>query len=206
MREQREEIRDLLGLKNIDEKELRTEIERPIWDHTFLRMAIDVADRSHDAQTKNGCVLVRDNTVLSTGYNGFIRNIDDTVLPNLRPQKYPFMIHAEHNAVLNCARNGISTLGATCYITSNPCVFCLQYLWQAGITYIVYTDWSKNVMCDNEMLNMHKALMMLINPTTVTYDNFALPEPTYVKHMNLSMKFIPKNDVLPNKNVDKTDR
>ena len=117
------------------------------WTHIFLLEAILWSKKSNDPYTKCGCVLVKNKTVLSTGYNGFIREIDDTVLPLTRPDKNKFFIHAEHNAILNCAKNGVSTDGATAYITGEPCNWCLQYMYQAGIVSIIYTDWSKPQMC-----------------------------------------------------------
>jgi|15BtaG_2_1085339.scaffolds.fasta_scaffold00003_122 dCMP deaminase len=137
--------------------------ERPDWTSQFILHAFHCSLRSHDAQTQCGAVLVAsDNTIISDGYNGFIRGIDDNKLPNLRPtkpkdygnptqDKYIFMIHSEHNAILNAARQGKSTLGATVYVTGEPCCNCLQYMIQAGITKIVFT-------------NVNKANMTVVNP------------------------------------------
>lgn len=193
-----EKVRELLGMKNVPEEKLRKEIERTPWDITFLRQAIESASRSHDAETKCGCVLVSENTILSGGYNGFVRDIDDTVLPNLRPHKYPFMLHAEWNAILNCARQGKSTLGATCYVTTKPCFLCFQSLWQAGITRIVYTDWSisKNYN-HNEADNQIEAMMLLINKPENYYWTIKDELMVWSQEPRLYMKFIPKNDVLP---------
>lgn len=179
----KEKIKELLGLANTNEDELRIEIERTPWDITFLRHAIETAGRSHDAETQCGCILVRNKTILSGGYNGFIRDIDDSILPNIKPHKYPYMMHAEINALLNCARNGISTLNSTCYVTTKPCLQCFQFLWQAGISRIVYTDWklSKNYN-HTEANNQIEALHMLMNPGV---------------DVRMWLHFIPKNDVLP---------
>lgn len=127
-----------------------------------------MAKRSDDYDTKCGCVLVdKDNTVLSTGFNGFIRDAEPTSLPNTRigdnqeeSYKYSFMIHAEHNALLNCARQGKSTLGATSYQTGFPCNWCLQYLSQCGITKIVWTDWSKPKMMETIRYELIKNVVM----------------------------------------------
>lgn len=110
------------------------------WDITFFNEAVLWSKNSHDIQTKCGCVLVKDKTSISTGYNGFIRDIDDDVLPRTRPEKYPFMIHAEANSIYNSVRLGRSTLGATAYITGPPCINCLQMLYQCGIVEIKFTD------------------------------------------------------------------
>ena len=197
----KDEINEILGLESMKPKELRTEIKRKPWDHTFLIEAALWAERSHDAETQCGCVLVKDKTPLSVGYNGFIRDIDDSVLPNLRPHKYPFMIHAEINAILNCARQGKSTLGAIAYITTKPCVQCFQFLWQAGITRIVYS----NISCSHnynhdEADDQIQALLLLINPiTNVPVGAMRMN----VQAQNLVVDFIDKNDVLPKKKDDK---
>ena len=116
------------------------------WDHIFMQEAILWSRRSHDIQTQCGCVIVKDKTVVSTGYNGFVRDIDDNVLPNTRPEKYPFMMHAEANAIYNAVRLGRSTLGASIYITAPPCLSCLQMLYQCGIEKIFYSDVSEPKM------------------------------------------------------------
>ncbi len=135
--------------------------ERQSWDETFLNIAKEVAKRSHDAQTQCGAVLVKNNKILSTGYNGFIGGIDDTVLANTRPLKYPFMFHAEHNAVLNCSHRPDDTI---MYITGVPCSKCLQIMWQAGVREIVYPSAAaKPIMCqDKEEEDNLKLLLMLM--------------------------------------------
>ncbi len=162
-------IKDILKLTDLKENEYRKEIIRTPWDHIFLLESWLWAQRSHDPQTQCGCVLVRYNTVLSTGYNGFISEIHDEELPNLRPinntqtiSKYPFMIHAEHNAILNCARNGVSTIGSTAYVTGEPCNNCLQYMWQAGVSKIVYSDFNNPVMMQNEQHNNIKTALLVL--------------------------------------------
>ena len=112
------------------------------WDNIFFSEAVLWSRRSHDSETQCGCVLVKNKTVIATGYNGFMRDINDSALPDTRPEKYPFMIHAEANAVYNCAREGKSTLGARAYITAPPCTTCLQMLWQCGIHEIYFSDLS----------------------------------------------------------------
>tara|TARA_Y100001963_G_scaffold45011_2_gene63348 strand:+ start:5487 stop:6014 length:528 start_codon:yes stop_codon:yes gene_type:complete len=112
------------------------------WDNIFFSEAVLWSRKSHDSQTQCGCVLVKNKTVIATGYNGFMREIDDSSLPSVRPEKYPFMIHAEANAIYNCAREGKSTLGATAYITAPPCTTCLQMLWQCGVHNIYFSDLS----------------------------------------------------------------
>ena len=88
--------------------------------------------RSHDTQTQHGCVITdHNNRILGVGYNGFAKGLDDNVLPNTRPAKYFWMIHAERNALSNCTirpENGIA------YVTGQCCNDCVMALWQEGIT------------------------------------------------------------------------
>ncbi len=112
------------------------------WDNMFFATATLWSRKSHDSETQCGCVLVKNKTIIATGYNGFIRGVDDEALPSVRPDKYPFMIHAEANAVYNAAREGQTTMGARAYITAIPCRGCLQMLWQCGIHEIYYSNLS----------------------------------------------------------------
>lgn len=150
----------------------RVKVSRNSWDIDFILQAYLVSNRSLDAQTKCGCVLVRDKTIVGTGYNSFIRNIDDSVLPNVRPNKYPFMIHAEHNAILNCAKNGISCEGATAYITGQPCASCLQYMYQAGISEICYGEYEIPHMMQNKQYDTQFEILshLMKNFKIVTLD------------------------------------
>lgn len=114
----------------------RTKIDRPSWDDILLSKALLAAKRSPDMQTQCGCVITDDNhRELGSGYNGFMRGIDDSLLPNLRPSKYTWMIHSEVNAILNCS---VRTDNMIAYITSQPCVNCTQFMWQAGVRKIVF--------------------------------------------------------------------
>jgi len=138
------------------------------WDKIFFNEAILWSKNSHDAQTKCGCVLVKDKTSISTGYNGFIRDIDDNVLPRVRPDKYPFMIHAEANAIYNSVRLGRNTLESTAYITGPPCLACLQMLYQCGITSVKFTDIS-NIRMDIFSENYSKIIHLIKNRLIMTF-------------------------------------
>ena len=120
--------------------------KRPTWDEYFLKFAQLAATRSHDSQTKVGCVITADNKVLGVGYNGFCTGVEEKNLPTTRPEKYPFMIHAEANAIYNAAKNGVSTIDSTCYVTAVPCLACLQMLNQCGIREVVFSDISSPKM------------------------------------------------------------
>ena len=108
------------------------------WHSRFLKLAQEVASWSKDPSTQVGCVLVRNRRVVSTGYNGFPKNISDNLdrLYN-REQKYEITVHAEVNAVTTAALHGVSTEGCTAYVTFNPCSRCAVVLINAGIEEVV---------------------------------------------------------------------
>ena len=121
--------------------------ERPDWDTYFLDIAEAVSRRSHDADTQVGCVIVAPNRhIVGTGYNGFAPGLPDDKLPNTRPDKYPYMVHAEQNAIANAER---SLQGCTCYCLFTPCNDCAKLLLAAGIRRVVCrmaywnSDWAK---------------------------------------------------------------
>ena len=117
---------------------------RPDKDQYFMDMARVVAQRSHDEQTQVGCVIVAPNgRVLSTGYNGFPPDMDDGALPASGHAKYPFMVHAEANAIVS-ARQSLE--GATLYCTLIPCIECLKLILTAGIRKVVYSEYREPSM------------------------------------------------------------
>jgi len=125
-------------------------IARPGWDDFFLSIAYDVAQRSNDAQTGHGAVIVdSSHHILGVGYNGFMGGIDDSWLPNIRPDKYDWMLHAELNAILNCEHK---PKGAAIYVTGHPCLHCFQCIVQVGIKEIVYDSTHGAVMVNDEMM------------------------------------------------------
>ena len=99
-----------------------------------MGLAHYVSLRTHDAETRVGCVIVNDSKhVVSLGYNGFCAGVDDKSLPNTRPEKYPFMVHAEQNAISNLIVRSSEPL--TAYITHMPCHTCSKLLWQNNVRY-----------------------------------------------------------------------
>lgn len=122
---------------------------RPSKNKVFMEMAQVASQRSHDAETKVGSVLVSNKTgaVLGTGYNGFAHGVNDSILPNKRPDKYEYIIHSETNLLCNLAKHGVSTNDSTLFCTMSPCSNCMRMLYQAGITKVVckekYRDFEK---------------------------------------------------------------
>lgn len=109
------------------------------WDDYFLKVAMLVSERATCPRMHCGCVLVRDKRILATGYNGSIpagEHCDDAgclIVDNHCVRT----IHAEMNAIAQCALHGISTIGATAYITNMPCTNCAKALIAAGIEEVV---------------------------------------------------------------------
>lgn len=111
---------------------------RPNWDQFYMNLADVISTRSKDDSTKVGAILVKDNAVISMGYNGMPRNVNDDVpVRHERPTKYFYFEHAERNAIYNAARHGISTLNSTMYTQGVPCADCARAVIQAGITKVV---------------------------------------------------------------------
>jgi dCMP deaminase len=109
------------------------------WDTRFMEMARLVAHNSKDRSKQVGCVVVDShNAVVSTGYNGFPRGVDDNREErHERPTKYLYTVHAEANAVADAARRGCSLLGTTAYVPWFPCAGCAGLLIQAGVKTLV---------------------------------------------------------------------
>jgi dCMP deaminase len=101
-------------------------------------MAWTIKELSCDGQTKHGCVITTDkNRPLGWGYNSFPRDCNNDLLPNLRPDKYPWMIHAEENAVTNCLLKPVNGIA---YVTGVCCFGCAKHLWNNGVTTIYQLD------------------------------------------------------------------
>lgn len=115
---------------------------RPDWDTYFMQIANAVASRSTCDRAHVGCVLVRDKRILSTGFNGSPAGLDhcDEAGHLMIEGHCVRTIHAEVNAIVQAALHGVSTKGATCYVTHFPCIHCTKTLINAGIRHIVYQN------------------------------------------------------------------
>jgi dCMP deaminase len=116
---------------------------RKSWNEYFMDLAHTVAQRSTCDRAFVGCVLVnRDNRIVSTGYNGSVSGNPhcDEVGHTMRDNHCIATIHAEMNAILYCAKEGISIKGCSCYVTHFPCLNCTKALIQSGITAIYYRE------------------------------------------------------------------
>lgn len=109
------------------------------WDTRFLELAFQVGKWSKDRSAKTGCVIAgADKVIRSTGYNGFVRNVDDDSSErHERPAKYSWTEHAERNAIYNAARIGCSIYGCTIYVNWYPCIDCTRGIVQSGLSRLV---------------------------------------------------------------------
>jgi dCMP deaminase len=114
--------------------------QRPTWDHYFLGIAFSVAERSTCDRAHVGAVLVRDKRILATGYNGSPAGLPhcDEVGHLMVDGHCVRTLHAEQNAIIQSALHGVSSEGATAYVTHQPCLTCAKMLINAGVERVVY--------------------------------------------------------------------
>lgn len=109
------------------------------WDARWLNLAGEIGSWSKDRSTKVGCIVLGGaRQILTAGYNGFPRGVDDDAGDrHERPVKYKFTEHAERNAIYNAARNGVALYEATMFVPLYPCADCARGIIQSGITTLV---------------------------------------------------------------------
>jgi dCMP deaminase len=110
--------------------------DRLSWDNYFICIAFLIASRSTCNRLNVGCVLVKDTRIISVGYNGFLPKMPHQSI--VRDNHEQATVHAEQNAVSDCAKRGIKMDGATAYITHYPCLNCFKILAASGISAINY--------------------------------------------------------------------
>lgn len=123
---------------------------RPAWDDYFLNIAREAAKRSTCLRHHIGAVIVRDKRILTSGYNGppsGVMHCEDrpdgcmrTNIPSGTRLDEDRGVHAEMNAILQAARHGVSTVGATLYCTHAPCTLCAKAIINAGIRIVVWAE------------------------------------------------------------------
>ncbi len=115
---------------------------RLTFDQMFKKILLATAERSPCHRLQVGCVLVKDKRIISQGYNGFLPGAaHKSIVRNNHEQA---TVHAEQNAICDCAKRGVSCDGATAYITHYPCIICTRLLLASGIKDIKYLEDYKN--------------------------------------------------------------
>jgi dCMP deaminase len=119
---------------------------RKSWDEYFMDIAKEVSSRATCDRKYVGCVIVKNKYIISTGYNGSVAGLphcDDVghLMVNGHCERTS---HAEANAIVQAAKHGVSTDGATAYITASPCWTCFKLLASAGIKRIVFGEFYRD--------------------------------------------------------------
>ena len=146
------------------------------WDTRFMKLAREISTWSKDPSSKIGAVIVNDDRrILATGYNGFPKGIEDTEERlNDREQKYPLIVHAEMNALMNALYSGTSVKGATIYVYGLPvCPECTKSIISAGIKrivispdpYVYITPWTE------KWKNVSYKMIQEVGDIGITYAN-----------------------------------
>lgn len=141
------------------------------WDEYFMGIALFSAQRSKDNSTQVGaCIVNNEKKIVSVGYNGMPTGCVDDEMPWERTgetsldTKYPFVCHAELNAILNSSMNGVN--GATLYVTLFPCNECAKAIIQCGIKRVVYLE---NKYADTESV---RASLFMLEKCGVTVEAY----------------------------------
>lgn len=117
-------------------------MERLSWDEYFSKIVQVTSERSPCERLKVGCLLVNDNRIISQGYNGFLPGCPHKSI--IRDNHEQATLHAEQNAIIDCAKRGVSCKDATVYITHYPCIICCRLLLAAEVKEIKYLNDYKN--------------------------------------------------------------
>jgi dCMP deaminase len=108
------------------------------FDRRYLEMAEIWAKNSYCKRRQVGALLVKDNMIISDGYNGTPSGFENVCEENGVTK--PYVLHAEANAISKVAKSGNNSFGATLYVTASPCIECSKLIIQCGIKRVVYKD------------------------------------------------------------------
>lgn len=121
------------------------------WDEYFMSLCLLISNRSTCSRLNVGCILVKDNRVISSGYNGHLPGLSHgSVVINNHEQ---CTIHAEQNAIVDASKRGVSLKGCVAYVTHYPCLTCMKLLIASGISEIKYLNDYKNDPLCHRFLN-----------------------------------------------------
>ncbi len=149
-------------------------MKRISWDEYFMNMAELASRRSTCLRRQVGAVIVKDNQVLATGYNGAPKGTPNCCdlneclreklhIPSGERHELCRAVHAENNAITQCAVNGVSCKGGTLYVTASPCNMCIKQIINAGIVRIVAKELYPDEM-SKDMLKQSNICFEIYNP------------------------------------------
>ena len=132
---------------------------RPTWNEYFRKLTELTATRSTCERLHVGCILVKNNRIVSQGYNGFLSGCEHKSIT--RDGHEQATLHAEQNAICDCSKRGVSCKGCIAYITHYPCIICARILLACGIKEIKYINDYKNddlveIFCDQMNVTITK--------------------------------------------------
>ncbi len=113
--------------------------KQQLLDKRYLKMADIWSQNSYCKRRQVGALLVKDQMIISDGYNGTPSGFEN-VCEDENDKTKPYVLHAEANAITKVAKSGNSSEGATLYVTSSPCLECSKLIIQAGIKRVVFTE------------------------------------------------------------------
>ncbi len=153
------------------------------WEEYFMTLALVASMKSKDPSTQVGAVIIDNRTrkLVSSGYNGFPRNIDDNQIPQSRPEKYLYVVHAELNAILHAQRE---LSDCSLYATVFPCSECMKAIVQSGIKRVVYL----NELNGADWNDSKKATMKMAELAGVKIDKFE-SDNEIIKYLNSRISF-----------------
>ena len=134
-------------------------MSRYTWDEYFKNIILATKERSPCLRLQVGCILVKDNRIISQGYNGFLPGCPH--ISKVRDNHEQATIHAEQNAICDCAKRGVSSKECIAYVTHYPCIICTRLLLASDIKEIKYIDDYKNdelvkYLCDQKGIEISK--------------------------------------------------
>ena len=113
--------------------------KQQLLDRLYMRMARIWAENSYCKRRQVGALLVKDQMIISDGFNGTPSGFENNCEDEDNVSK-PYVLHAEANAITKVARSSNSSQGATLYVTASPCIECAKLIIQAGIKRVVYGE------------------------------------------------------------------
>lgn len=124
--------------QNVNHGERVSDKQRAL-DERYLRMAAIWSENSYCRRRQVGAIIVKDKMIISDGYNGTPSGFDN-ICESQNGVTFPYVLHAEANAITKVARSNNSSEGGTLYVTASPCMECSKLIIQAGIKRVVFSE------------------------------------------------------------------
>ena len=128
------------NISDFNIEKMNSENKQSILDKRYIRMALIWAENSYCKRRKVGALIVKEKMIISDGYNGTPAGFEN-VCEDDNDHTYPYVLHAEANAITKVARSNNSSDGATLYVTSSPCIECAKLIIQSGILRVVFSEY-----------------------------------------------------------------